>query len=48
VEAKAQNKFFKDIGIDTSKPEFFVEGLKSIETDVKRLEKLVGNGKKKK
>jgi oligoendopeptidase F len=31
---------FKSIGIDTSKPEFFEAGLKSIEEDIKRLEKL--------
>ena len=31
---------FKSIGIDTSKPEFFKEGLKSIEEDIDRLEKL--------
>ncbi len=31
---------FKSVGIDTSKPEFFKEGLKSIEADIIRLEKL--------
>ena len=31
---------FKSIGIDTSKPEFFEEGLKSIEEDIDRIEKL--------
>jgi oligoendopeptidase F len=32
---------FKSIGIDTSKPEFFEAGLKSIEEDIKKLETLV-------
>jgi oligoendopeptidase F len=32
---------FKSIGIDTSKPEFFEAGLKQVEADIKRLEKLV-------
>ncbi len=32
---------FKSIGIDTSKPEFFEKGLKQVEEDIKRLEKLV-------
>jgi len=31
---------FKSIGIDTSKPEFFLAGLKGIEKDIKKLEKL--------
>ena len=31
---------FKSIGIDISKPEFFEAGLKSIEEDIKKLEKL--------
>ncbi|QQR50138.1 M3 family oligoendopeptidase [Candidatus Nomurabacteria bacterium] len=46
--SKSPEQIFKDIGIDTSKSGFFIEGLKSIEADIKRLEKLVGNGKKKK
>jgi oligoendopeptidase F len=33
---------FKSIGIDTSKPAFFEAGLKSIERDIRRLEKLAG------
>ncbi|MBX4198366.1 M3 family oligoendopeptidase [Candidatus Parcubacteria bacterium] len=39
--SKSPEQIFKDIGIDTSKPEFFVKGLKSIEEDIKELEKLV-------
>ncbi|HAO64685.1 TPA: hypothetical protein DCQ44_01755 [Candidatus Taylorbacteria bacterium] len=39
--SKSPEDTFKDIGIDTSKPDFFVSGLKSIEEDIKRLEKLV-------
>ncbi len=31
---------FESIGIDTSKPDFFLSGLKSIEKDISRLEKL--------
>lgn len=31
---------FRSIGIDVSKPEFFIEGLKTIEEDIKNLEKL--------
>jgi oligoendopeptidase F len=33
-------QIFKKIGIDTSKPEFFEAGLKSVEKDIARLEKL--------
>ncbi len=33
-------EIFKSIGIDTSKPAFFEAGLKSIERDIERLEKL--------
>jgi len=33
---------FKSIGIDVTKPDFFELGLKEIEKDIKRLEKLVG------
>lgn len=47
-EAKSPEQIFKDIGIDTSKPSFFEDGLKSIENDIARLEKLVRNGKKRK
>jgi oligoendopeptidase F len=32
---------FKDIGLDTSDPGFFEIGLKSVERDVLRLEKLL-------
>ena len=32
---------FKDAGIDITKPEFFQTGLKEIERDIKRLEKLI-------
>lgn len=32
---------FKSIGVDTTKPEFFTEGLKSIEENIIRLEKLI-------
>jgi oligoendopeptidase F len=37
---------FKSIGIDTRDPKFFEEGLKQIEEDIKRLEKLT-SGKNK-
>jgi len=39
--SKSPEQIFKDIGIDTTRPSFFVEGLKSIENDIGRLEKLV-------
>jgi oligoendopeptidase F len=39
--SKSPEDIFKDIGIDTTKPEFFVEGLESIEEDIKRLKKLI-------
>ncbi|MES2436967.1 MAG: M3 family oligoendopeptidase [Patescibacteria group bacterium] len=38
--SKSPEKIFKDIGIDTSKPQFFIDGLKSIEEDIKKLEEL--------
>ena len=38
--SKAPEKIFADIGIDTTKPSFFVEGLKGIENDIKKLEQL--------
>ncbi len=38
--SKSPEQIFKDIGIDTTKPEFFVAGLKSVEEDIKTLEKL--------
>lgn len=39
--SKSPEDIFKDIGIDTSKPEFFVQGLKQIEDDIQKLERLV-------
>ena len=39
--SKSPENIFKEIGIDTTKPEFFIAGLKSIEDDIKKLEKLV-------
>ena len=39
--SKSPEEIFKDIGIDTTKPDFFVSGLKSIEEDIKKLEQLV-------
>lgn len=39
--SKAPAEIFKDIGIDTTHPEFFKEGLKSVEDDILRLEKLL-------
>jgi oligoendopeptidase F len=38
--SKSPEQIFKDIGIDTSKPQFFVDGLKQIEEDIKELEQL--------
>lgn len=43
--SKSPEQIFKDIGIDTSKPEFFIAGLKTIEADIKRLEKLAKQAK---
>lgn len=40
-ESMSPADIFKSIGIHTSKPSFFTEGLKSIETDIIRLEKLI-------
>jgi len=40
-ESDTPENIFKDIGIDTTKPEFFVDALKSIEKDIIELEKLV-------
>lgn len=34
---------FKSIGIDVTKPDFWIKGLKSIEKDIERLEKLTKN-----
>lgn len=39
--SKKPEDIFKDIGIDTTKPAFFTEGLKTIERDLDKLEKLV-------
>lgn len=38
--SKSPRDIFGDIGIDTSNPKFWEEGLKEIEDDIKRLEKL--------
>ena len=38
--SKSPENIFKSIGVDTTNPAFFESGLKSIEADVKRLEKL--------
>jgi len=40
--SKSPYQIFKDIGINTSKPDFFLNGLKKIEEDVVLLKKLVG------
>ena len=39
---------FKSIGIDTTDPKFFVGGLKAIEKDIDKLEKLTQNGNRSK
>lgn len=39
--SKSPKDIFGDIGIDTSDPKFWMQGIKSIEEDIKRLEKLV-------
>jgi oligoendopeptidase F len=41
-ESMSPEDIFKSIGIDTSKLGFFEAGLKSIEKDIARLEKLAG------
>lgn len=46
--SKSPEQIFKDIGIDTTKPSFFESGLKSIEEDVIRLEKMVKSATTKK
>src|SRR3990172_7032254 len=38
--SKSPSDIFLDMGIDTTKPEFFTEGLKNIEKDIKKLEQL--------
>ncbi len=35
---------FKSIGVDIRKPDFFLDGLRGIEADIERLEKLVNTG----
>jgi oligoendopeptidase F len=39
--SKSPYQIFKDIGIDISNPKFFLDGLKEIESDIDRLEKLI-------
>jgi oligoendopeptidase F len=39
--SKSPEDIFKDIGINTTKPDFFESGLKSIEQDIERLEKML-------
>lgn len=41
-ESKSPYEIFKECGFDTRKPAIFLEGLKSIEKDVRELEKLIG------
>ncbi len=38
--SKSPEDIFKDIGIDVTKPEFFADGIRAIEEDIVRLEKL--------
>ncbi|MBL7045263.1 MAG: oligoendopeptidase F, partial [Parcubacteria group bacterium] len=38
--SNSPDDIFKDIGIDTTKPDFFKDALLSIEEDIKRLEQL--------
>ncbi len=38
--SKSPEQIFRDIGIDTSDPNFWIEGLTQIEDDIKQLEKL--------
>lgn len=38
--SKSPEDIFKDIGIDVTKPEFFADGIRAIEDDIARLEKL--------
>lgn len=40
--SKSPEDIFADIGVDIRNPKFFENGLKDIEEDIKRLEKLVG------
>jgi oligoendopeptidase F len=39
--SKSPEDIFKDIGIDTTKPDFFMAGLREVEEGIKNLEKLV-------
>lgn len=39
-ESKSPERIFKEIGVDTASPALFKEGLKSIERDIDRLERL--------
>jgi oligoendopeptidase F len=39
--SKSPEEIFKAIGIDTSKPGFFEQGLKNVEDDIRKLEKLL-------
>ena len=39
--SKSPEDIFRDIGIDTTKPDFFIAGLKSIEEDILKLQKLI-------
>ena len=41
--SKSPHDIFLDIGIDTSKAEFWEEGMKGIEEDIIKLEKLLKN-----
>lgn len=43
--SKSPDNIFKSIGIDTTNPAFFEEGLSSIEQDIKELEKLAKKNK---
>lgn len=45
--SKSPYRIFKDIGIDTTKPDFFLNGLQKIEEEIKVLEKLVNRKTKK-
>lgn len=40
-ESKSPKDIFKDIGIDVTNPKFFEDGIKSINEDISRLEKLI-------
>ena len=40
--SKKPEDIFKDAGLDIRKKDFFVQGLKKVEEDIKKLEKLVG------